>query len=89
MENELQVLQEEINQIDWHDDYMIRDFINNNNFEIFTAKNQDGETVIFGIVQGKRIEITTYQKNGWIRINVYTIDNDSPIFIIGEEFYKK
>lgn len=45
--------------------------------------NQDGETIILEKVQGSNaIQITTLQKNGWIRRNIYHCDGTT------EELYE-
>ena len=48
--------------------------------------NVDGETIlVFICSNGYRV--STYQDNGWIRINEYTLDVDGDIVI--SEYYEK
>ena len=87
--NDLKKLQEKINQINWHSDSDISDFIRSTNSDIYTGKNELGETVIFEIIQNKCIKKSTYQSNEWIRTDVYNIDEECPSLIIREVFYEK
>lgn len=87
--NELDNLKDKFNQINWADDFSIINFINNNNSDLLTGKNENGENIVFEIVKGDYIKISTHQKNGFIRINIYTIDKDESVFIIREEIFEK
>lgn len=51
----------------------------------YNGTNVDGETiVVFLGADGYRV--STYQSNGWIRINEYIVDNDE---VIRNELYEK
>lgn len=41
---------------------------------MFFGENADGEKVIMSVSREKGIVLTTYQKNGWLRINYYDAD---------------
>lgn len=85
----MEVLQNKLNKIDWDNDKSIKDFINNNDTDIFTGTNESGQKVIVQIIKGKSIKLSTMQDNNWIRINTYTIDDDDSTCLIREETYEK
>ena len=41
---------------------------------MFFGENADGEKVIMSISRERGIVLTTYQKNGWLRVNYYDAD---------------
>ncbi len=82
-------LQNKLNNIDWDNDKSIKDFINNNDTDIFTGTNESGQKVIVHIIKGKSIKLSTMQDNNWIRINTYTIDDEDSTCLIREETYEK
>ena len=75
-------LVEKITKVNWEDDTSVIDFIK-------TADETDnftGENIVVSINGGKTVRISTYQKNGWIRVNTYTIDKEVDE-ILGTERY--
>ena len=50
--------------------------------EVKYSKNESGDSVIIAKYTN-RVEVKTYQKNNWIRINVYYNDDTT------EEIYEK
>lgn len=60
--------------------------ISENDLGYYDGTNVDGETIlVFICSNGYRV--STYQDNGWIRINEYTLDVDGDIVI--SEYYEK
>lgn len=51
---------------------------------LYTSKNEKGEMLSVGVSKSGGFTISTYQNNGWIRINNYDKDG----FLI-EEMYEK
>lgn len=50
----------------------------------YTSKNEDGEDLIVEISKDY-VRVDTIQKNGWIRINYYYLDEEETV----TEMYKK
>ena len=46
------------------------------NSELYNGKDNEGNIIVFGIDKRVGIRVSTYQSNGWIRINEYTIEKD-------------
>lgn len=71
------------------DDSDRKDFIKSiseDDLGYYDGTNVDGETIlVFICSNGYRV--STYQSNGWIRINEYTLDVDGDIVI--SEYYEK
>ena len=60
--------------------------ISENDFGYYDGTNVDGETIlVFICSNGYRV--STYQDNGWIRINEYTLDINGDLVI--SESYEK
>ena len=60
--------------------------ISENDLGYYDGTNVDGETIlVFICSNGYRV--STYQDNGWIRINEYTLDIDGDLVI--SEYYEK
>lgn len=67
---------EELKQLDFSDDKQLIKVIKDTNSDLFSGKDIDGNQISLGIEKGKGIRVSTYQSNGWIRINEYTIEFD-------------
>lgn len=67
---------EELKQLDFSDDKQLIKVIKDTNSDLFSGKYIDGNQISLGIEKGKGIRVSTYQSNGWIRINEYTIEFD-------------
>jgi len=67
---------EELKQLDFSDDKQLIKVIKDTNSDLFSGKDVDGNQISLGIEKGKGIRVSTYQSNGWIRINEYTIEFD-------------
>lgn len=66
------------------------DFINNCESDIYSGKNEDGEGIVVSVQKSTGIKVSTYQNNGWIRVNIYTLSNeDGYTDIIMEETFSK
>lgn len=46
-------------------------FIHNEESSLYGGVNVDGERVSVGLEKGVGMTITTYQKNGWIKVSSY------------------
>ena len=75
-----------IKKIDFEDDKSIMKAIKKLKSNIYTGKDQDGNTIVVSIQSKEAIQISTYQSNGWIRINNYYLIDDE---IIRSESYEK
>ncbi len=54
---------------------------------IFSSKDNEGNEVVVGV--GKDgFQLSTYQSNGWVRVNIYTYDKENNEWI-NEETYEK
>lgn len=51
-------------------------WVNNTDSDMYEFTNEDEERGVLVIVRGSGIAIQTYQNNGYIRINEYTIRED-------------
>lgn len=67
---------EELKQLNFSDDKQLIKAIKNTDSNLFSGKDIDGNQISLGIEKGKGIRVSTYQSNGWIRINEYTIEFD-------------
>lgn len=67
---------EELKQLNFSDDKQLIKAIKNTDSNLFSGKDVDGNQISFGIEKGKGIRVSTYQSNGWIRVNEYTIEFD-------------
>lgn len=67
---------EELKQLDFSDDKQLIKAIKNTNSDLFSGKDTDGNQISLGIEKGKGIRVSTYQSNGWIRVNEYIIELD-------------
>lgn len=67
------------------------DFIMNTDSELYNGRNSDGETVVVGVQKGVGIQVSTYQSNGWIRINRFELveDDEKNLYINQSEEYTK
>lgn len=63
--------------------------IENNNYDenIYTSSNENNENLI---IERKRdyLKISTFQNNGWVRINIYHYDRETNSWL-EEEVYEK
>lgn len=82
---------EELKQIDFNNDNQLVKVIKNTNSDLYSGKDIEGNNISFGIEKGKGIRVSTYQSNGWIRINEYTIeiDDENNEYIERAELYTK
>ena len=67
---------EELKQLNFSDDKELIKAIKNTDSNLFSGKDIDGNQISLGIEKGKGIRVSTYQSNGWIRVNEYTIEFD-------------
>lgn len=67
---------EELKQLNFSDDKQLIKAIKNTDSNLFSGKDIDGNQISLGIEKGKGIRVSTYQSNGWIRVNEYTIEFD-------------
>ena len=67
---------EELKQLNFSDDKQLIKAIKNTDSNLFSGKDIDGNQISLGIEKGKGIRVSTYQSNGWIRVNEYTIESD-------------
>lgn len=67
---------EELKQLNFSDDKQLIKTIKNTDSNLFSGKDTDGNQISLGIEKGKGIRVSTYQSNGWIRVNEYTIEFD-------------
>ena len=67
---------EELKQLNFSDDKQLIKAIKNTDSNVFSGKDVDRNQISLGIEKGKGIRVSTYQSNGWIRINEYTIEFD-------------
>lgn len=66
------------------------DFINSYDSDIYSGKNEDEEEIVVEIQKNVGIKVSTYQNNGWIRVNTYTISKEEGYTdIIMEETFEK
>jgi len=86
-EIEFNNLMNRLNKIDFNDNKSIINFINDIDFdvELTSGLNSDGETIVISAQKGEFLRISTYQNNGFIRVNIYTLDGTD---IIKEELYE-
>lgn len=70
---------------DPHDWKGMRELCNRaNEFKVpWSGTNEDGEHIMISVNEDN-ITVETFQKNGWLRENVYWVDN----FIVEELFHK-
>lgn len=67
------------------------DFVMNCESDIFNGYNSDGEAITTAIEKGVGVRISTYQNNGWIRINSYYLsfnEDGNPEVTETEEYEK-
>lgn len=67
------------------------DFIMNTDSELYDGRNSAGETVVVGVQKGAGIQVSTYQDNGWIRINRFELveDDEKNLYIEQSETYDR
>lgn len=67
------------------------EFIMNCDNDMYSGKNEDGEEIVVATQRFTGIKVSTYQKNGWIRVNDYTlsIDENGIDVIMSETFEGK
>lgn len=82
---------EELKQLNFSDDKQLIKTIKNTDSNLFSGKDIDGNQISLGIEKGKGIRVSTYQSNGWIRVNEYTIefDNENNEYIERAEMFTK
>lgn len=59
--------------------------------DMYSGKDEDGNDIVVGIQKDVGFRISTYQSNGWIRINSYEIveDSEGNPYIQESETYEK
>lgn len=84
-------LEEGMKQVDFESEDSLIDLILNTESDICEGKNGNGEKVIILIQQNVGLRVSTYQNNGWIRINEYSLETDEnrEYYIIRGESYEK
>lgn len=81
-----------IKQIDLEDDNSILDILDKvEEATIYNGKDGEDNDIIVAIEPKSGIRVSTYQSNGWIRINDYDIaeDENRQYYIIRSETYEK
>ncbi len=78
-------------QLNFDNDKQLIKFILNVDSNLYNGKNGYGEDISFGIEKGKGIRVSSYQDNGWIRINEYLLEKDDfgEYYIERTESYEK
>lgn len=84
-------VEERIKHLNFNNDKELIEFIKEMNSELYNGKDNEGNIIVFGIDKGVGIRVSTYQSNGWIRINEYTIEKDEEDneYIERSELYDK
>ena len=77
--------------LNFDNDKQLIKFILNVDSNLYNDKNGEGEDISFGIEKGKGIRVSSYQDNGWIRINEYLLEKDDfgDYYIERTESYEK
>lgn len=59
--------------------------------DIYSGKDEDGNSIVVGIQKDVGFKISTCQSNGWIRINNYEIveDDEGNSYIQASETYER
>lgn len=80
-----------IKNINFEDDNSLIDAILNCKSDIYTGKDVEGNEIVIATQNSVGIRVSTYQSNGWIRINNYDIaeDENRQYYIIRSENYEK
>lgn len=80
-----------IKNINFEDDNSLIDAILNCKSDIYTGKDVEGNEIVIATQNSVGIRVSTYQSNGWIRINNYDIaeDENRQYYIIRSEEYEK
>lgn len=80
-----------IKNINFEDDNSLIDAILNCKSDIYTGKDVEGNEIVIATQNSVGIRVSTYQSNGWIRINNYDIaeDENRQYYIIRSETYEK
>ena len=80
-----------IKNADFTNEDAILEVIYNCKSGIYDGTNEDDEMIIVSIENGVGIRITTFQHNGWTRIEDYDLAKDEfgQDYIIRSEFYEK
>lgn len=80
-----------IKNIDFENDNSLIDAILNCKSDIYTGKDVEGNEIVIATQNSVGIRVSTYQSNGWIRINNYNIaeDENRQYYIIRSEEYEK
>lgn len=84
---------DKFNNLDIESDTSVINFIQNiksSDIDLFTGTNVNNENIILAISK-EGFRVSTHQKNGWIRINEYTIiksDFGTPELIRSETYEK-
>jgi len=84
---ETEKLKNDFNKIDFNNDESIIRFINNIDADtkLMSGTNSDGNTIVISAEKGVCLKLDTYLDNGFIRSNIYTIDDND---LIKEEIYE-
>lgn len=66
-------------------------FIKTAESNVYNGTDEDGNTITVGIQKNVGFRISTYQSNGWIRINNYELvtDDEGNPYIQTSETYEK
>lgn len=80
-----------IKNIDFENDNSLIDAILNCKSDIYTGKDVEGNEIVIATQNNVGIRVSTYQSNGWIRINNYDLaeDENRQYYIIRSETYEK
>lgn len=63
-------------ELDFSNPKQVSEAISNYKYcpEVFTGTNQNGESVEICFYSDATAQLTTYQDNGWVRVNYYSED---------------
>lgn len=80
-----------LEEVDFEDDYSVMNAIDLCSSDLLEGTNEKGEITIVSIEQGEGIRVTTFQYNGWIRINDYDLVHDDfgNLELVRSERYEK
>lgn len=67
------------------------DFILNCESNMYSGKDEDGNTIVVAIEKNSGARVSTYQDNGWIRVVDYDVvkDEDDSMYVQCSETYER
>lgn len=67
------------------------DFILNCESNMYSGKDEDGNTIVVSIEKNSGARVSTYQDNGWIRVVDYDVvkDEDDSLYVQCSETYER